>query len=126
MTSQYYGQAAIKATNMQHNGEYNSPRAAWGKAVEVVFPDSPSSQDKGCPRCAYLGLCEDGLVKGVPRGNYTNSEDNKRYAVNAVSELRKNPNLTSEELWERVAPKGKTENSQMDVVLALWKNNLIV
>ncbi|MGA7312720.1 MAG: hypothetical protein WBX22_02005 [Silvibacterium sp.] len=31
------------------------------------------------------------------------------------------------ELWRAVSPHpGKTHNSQMDVVLALWKNGLIV
>jgi len=84
-----------------------------------------SRQSKGCPRCAYLGLCEDGLVKYVRSGKYTTSKKNKRYAVVAVSELRKNPNLTEDELWERVAPEGKTPNNQMGVVLGLWESGLI-
>lgn len=124
--SEKYGQVAVIATEIQHRGKCNSPREAWNGTAEIVFPDSQSLRDKGCPRCAYLGLCEDGLVRGVSHGNYTNSEDNKRYAVDAVSELRKNPNLTERELWERVAPKGKTPNHQMGVVLALWEKGWIV
>ena len=118
-----YGEAAVEAAELQR--ECNSPEAAWKRAVKKVFPHSPSSQDKGCPRNAYLGLCEEGLVKGVPPGEYTDSKDNKGYAVDAVSELRKNPNLTKKELWERVAPERKAMNGQMDVVLGLWEKQKI-
>jgi hypothetical protein len=46
-----------------------------------------SAQKKGCPRGAFLGLCEEGLVKGIPAGNYTTSKDNKAYAVRAAELL---------------------------------------
>ena len=34
-------------------------------AATEIFPMSVSLQKKGCPRGAFLGLCEDGLVSVV-------------------------------------------------------------
>ena len=87
---------------------------------------------KGCPKNAFLGLCEDGLVKGIKRGVYlTNSESNlnKQYALTAIKLLINNPNLTRRELWVQVKEQlniSKSHNSQMDVVIALFENKLIV
>lgn len=86
-----------------------------------------SSQEKGCPRNTFLGLCEEGLVKGVPKGNYTNSVKNKEYALKAIEILKwqKTTTFSQKELWEKLVLGEKKHNSQMDVVLALWKNDLI-
>lgn len=124
-----YGQVAVlAATNLR--GSINSdPVQAWKSAADQVFPDSVSSRDKGCPKSAFLGLCEDGLIKGVDGGNYTRSLDNKRYAVNALAALRRNPSLANDHraLWEKVMNGiEKSENSQMDVVIALWREGLVV
>lgn len=99
-----------------------------------VYPASESSRKKGCPRSTYLGLCEAGFVRGIPRGDYTQSEDNKRYAIDAVRLLRRDPNLAepsasaggAARLWAAVM-KGdpKRPNGQMEVVLALWNTGLI-
>jgi hypothetical protein len=69
---QEYGKVAIQATELSRLGGFQ-PRAAWDRAIQTVFPDSTSLQDKACPRDAYLGLCENGLVVGVPPGMYTRS-----------------------------------------------------
>jgi hypothetical protein len=123
-----YGRAALMATKLLRTREALSPRAAWLKSVRRIFPDSPSSQEKGCPRGAYLGLCEEGLVRGVPPGRYTGSRLNKLYAVRAAKVLRGRPSLADNEdaLW-RVATRGdwKTPNNQMEVVIALWKQRFI-
>jgi hypothetical protein len=96
--------------------------------MEMLYPTSPTSRKKGCPRGALLGPCEEGLVKGIRPGNYTASKDNKLYAVRAAALLnegdRKRP---VGELWRAVSnDPEKAHNQQMDVVLALWKNDLIV
>ena len=54
-----YGHAAILATNIVRKDQSISPRIAWDTAVGMIFQDSTSSQQKGCPRNAFLGLCED-------------------------------------------------------------------
>ncbi len=123
-----YGQAAVEATGLLHKGDEKSPVDAWTKIMELTFPDSESSRTKVCPRSTYLGLCEEGLVRRIPRGNYTRAVENKRYAVGAVSLLKLDPKLADDEslLWKKVTPDvGKTPNSQMDVVCALWKADLL-
>ena len=126
-----YGKAAIKATELYSIGSESSPSDAWKSAVKEIFPDSQSSQDKGCPKGAYLGLCEDGVVVGIPRGKYSRSEKNKNYAVIAIKLLRDNPSLSDDPkvLWTKVMQslreEGKKPNSQMEVVIALWSASLI-
>jgi len=86
------------------------------------------SGGEGCPKCAFLGLCEEGFARGVPQGNYTSSKKNKQYAVDAVTILKENPDLANDpaSLWKLVI-KGETikYHQQMDVVTVLWKSNLI-
>jgi hypothetical protein len=120
-----YGRAAIRAAELWRLGIAQSPQEAWDLAVVEVFP-TPSSQDKACPKGAFLGLCEAGLVDGIDAGSYTSSQDNKRYAIDAVGKLRTTPSLANDagELWRKVAGE-KRPNSQMDVVIALWNAGLI-
>jgi hypothetical protein len=67
----------------------------------------------------------------VPKGHYTNSVKNKRYGIAAVKMLAKDPLLANDprSLWEAireiVPDRCKTHNGQMDVVIALWGNNMI-
>jgi hypothetical protein len=123
-----YGEAAVLATDLVTRGRCSSPVEGWTLATRAVFQGKQAAQNKGCPRCAYLGLCEEGLVRGVPVGTYTKSRDNKRYAVEAVRLLQRQPELSRDprELWRSVVGGDKKENSQMDVVLALWNRGLIV
>lgn len=120
-----YGEAALIAAR---DSVETSPAKRWQSAMERVYPTSVSAQKKGCPRGAFLGLCEEGLVKGIPAGNYTVSKDNKAYAVRAAELLIEGKQKWSiSELWRAVTDDlEKTHNSQMDIVLALWKNGLIV
>ena len=119
-----YGCVAILAVKRAQNGE--NPVQAWKESAEKVFPSQPASRDKGCPKCAFLGLAENDLILGVPPGNYTTSSLNKKYAVEAVKLLRTSPRLTEGELWSRVTHnQPKEPNQQMDVVLALWNAGYI-
>jgi hypothetical protein len=114
---------ALRATDINRAGR--RPADAWAEAAAEVFPDSPSSQVKGCPMGAFLGLCEEGRVAGVPVGGYTASRLNKQYALDAVRLLVAEPGIADlgpEELWRRVMDgRGKRANSQMEVVLGLWR-----
>jgi hypothetical protein len=121
-----YGEAALIATRGSAAGA--DPVARWDNAMETLYPTSQAARKKGCPRGAFLGLCEEGLVKGIPAGQYTASKHNKAYAVRAARLLLEGTRKWSvSELWRAVTDDPeKTHNSQMDVVLALWKNGLIV
>ncbi len=123
-----YGRAAVLATHNFVTSIANSPMGAWKLAVTSLFPDSTSAQSKGCPRGAYLGLCEEGMVKGIAPGSYTASKQNKSYALQAYSLLLSDSSLSkdSQNLWKKVIGGGeKVHNNQMDVVLALWESGLL-
>lgn len=122
-----YAQVAINTVNfINKNG--GNPMLIWLKEADYIFGEHKSSAMKGCPRAAFLGLCEAGLVKGIPCGNYTKSKKNKEYAIEAVEILKENSadNLTSKELWSRITHNEKTHNSQMDIVYELFKRGYIV
>jgi hypothetical protein len=123
-----YGDVAVRAVDKIRSGTAASPGAAWDEAAREVFPGRIHRQKKGCPRGAFLGLCDEGLVLGVPAGTYTKSIDNKAYALRAVGLLRAAPELAAQgrrALWNRVEAKAGSHNSQMDVVLALHRNGLL-
>ena len=128
-----YGQAARKAVSLLQSGQATAPSDAWKQATSTIFGNGTSSQEKSCPRDAFLGLCEDGLVKGVGPGSYTDSVKNKDYAVTAARFLKANPslnNLGNLGLWMRVLKHlnkstTKAHNQQMDVVRTLFSNGLI-
>jgi hypothetical protein len=119
-----YGIAAVNAVRAYTSGRARNATDAWDLAVRSVFPNSPSSQEKGCPKGTFLGICGSGKVTGVPGGEYTRSQKNKLYGLKALDILRQSPSLADDELelWKRVmAGESKVHNSQMDVIVSLWK-----
>ena len=126
-----YGKAAVMAVDYYISGEAQSPLKAWMKATRSVFR-SHHSITKGCPKSAFLGLCEDGMVSGIPPGNYTSGWKNKKYAVNAAKYLLEHaPSYISEaELWD-IARQGvqnpaHNHSGQVSIVLALWRAGKLV
>ncbi len=123
-----YGKAAIEAAKLATSKKGLDPINAWQKATVKVFGKGTPSQLKSCPRGAFLGLCSVGLIKDLASGNYTRSKKNKKYAIDAITLLRKNPGLVSDKvrLWnEVVRGSSKSHNEQMGVVIALWDNGFI-
>jgi len=123
-----YGNAAVMAAKLYREGLASSPNNAWELAMIKIFPSSKSSQVKGCPRGAFLGLCESGAISGIPEGTYCRAEKNKGYVLKALGLLRKEPHLShnAETLWHRVMEgEKKVPNHQMDVVSAIWNAGLI-
>ena len=123
-----YGKVACLAASKAQKG--TAPQAAWKESAHSVFPNQPASRDKGCPRCAFLGLAGEGFISKISPGSYTNSQDNRHYALLGVDLLRQEPSLcdNSGELWGRVMRvlgMEKKHNNQMDVVTALWKSGHI-
>tara|TARA_R110002074_G_C12397851_1_gene653888 strand:+ start:638 stop:1027 length:390 start_codon:yes stop_codon:yes gene_type:complete len=120
-----YGLTALKSIQ-NYKGSY-SIIEIWSRSANEIFT-TKSSQEKSCPQSTFLGLCEEGLVKGIPKGNYTKSVKNKEYALEAIEILKQNIQTTfsPKELWKKLELGDKRHNSQMDIVLALWENDLIV
>ena len=85
-----YGEVAVKAVELVVSRSIKNPIYAWEQAASNILKHK-TSKEKGCPKAAFLGLCEEGFVKGVHCGDYTSSKENKRYALKAVQILKKNP-----------------------------------
>src|SRR5664279_5131164 len=110
-----YGQAALMASQQ---GTSIDPKARWEAAVLRLYPTSPTARKKSRPRGAFLGLCEEGLVKGIPPGHYSASREDKDYAVRAAALLsEETQSWSTTTLWRAVTEDPeKAHNSQMDVV----------
>ena len=103
---------------------------AWKKSALEIFGQASKSRKRGCPRAAFLGLCEEGLIKGFPPGNYTNAIKNKEYALKAVELLKKEHHgINSAETLSIVLKDHlnlkKRLNAQMDVIYTLWENGYL-
>jgi len=122
-----YGKAAIEAVKLILSTKIY-PEQAWDIATSNEFGRGTNLQKKGCPKGAFIGLCEQGMIKGVPIGSYTDSLENKRYAVLAVKILKEKPELleNKDKLWVEIT-EGKSikQNNQLDIVLSLWNKNYI-
>ncbi|MBB3321085.1 MULTISPECIES: DUF6979 family protein [unclassified Atlantibacter] len=105
-----------------------SPTEAWQHAV--------AGKEKGCPKSAFLGLCQFGWVKDIQPGDYLSSRalkgPNKDYAIRAAQLLLNNPeaDYTPHQLWT-LSISGLTNppanhNQQMNVVLALREAGLLI
>jgi hypothetical protein len=122
-----YGEAALLAARAETYGKAITPLERWNDATRKLYPTSASAQRKGGPRGAFLSLCEAGLVKGIPAGRYAPANRDKGYATRAVSLLKAGTHTTVNSLWAEVTDgEDVPHSSQMDVVLALWKNDLVV
>lgn len=91
------------------------------------YPIQKPSRVKGCPRNAFLGLSEEGLIIGIPAGDYgvRKGNVNKRYAVDAAALLQAGGEPDKKQLWAVVADAKKAPNHQMDIVLALLREGML-
>jgi hypothetical protein len=125
-----YGKCAVKSARIAASGM--TPRDAWEQVSTALFGKGTSSQRKVCPRGAFLGLCAAGLIKHVhPDCNSDDSPTNVngQYAVQAVKTLHEAPSLADGQmaLWRAVMKGGQKQyNQQMDVVIALFKEGLLL
>ncbi|MBL0669823.1 hypothetical protein JD504_03490 [Aeromonas hydrophila] len=123
-----YGLVAINATQLCKD-EALTPCKAWELAAKKQF-SNVSAQIKSSPKSAFLGLCSEGLIRGIHKGRYSRSVRNRDYAVKAVRILQNERDVlpSSTALWNKVMATTEIKvlpNSQMDVVLALWGAGLI-
>ena len=129
-----YGSTAIRTATLLAAGA-ESAEGAWSEVAAKVFPDAPEARKKTCPREAFLGLCQEGLLVGVPH-TVCRREDGRRnrlYSVTAANLLATDAELAvkgKRELWRRVlehtgSDPNKRANEQMDVVLSLWDAGMI-
>lgn len=128
-----YEKAALEVVGMYDSIKPLDLEEFWEKAVSK-YTASRNSIKKGCPKGAFLGLCEEGLVKGIPAGSYTKNHGkqwNKMYALTAVKLLENSPDKIFDEmgLWRQVLDnlhfEYKNPQDQIKIVLILWNSLLI-
>ncbi|MGH1473817.1 DUF6979 family protein [Yersinia proxima] len=124
-----YGDTAVEVVKHYIRGQ--DLEESWLRQI-TFFTTSEVSREKGCPRSAFLGLCENGWVKGIPPGGYLNKNSpNKDYAIEGAKIILANPSkqYSVSQLWveaKRVFPDGaENHNQQMTVVIALMNNDLL-
>ncbi|MNO70684.1 hypothetical protein D3C76_615770 [compost metagenome] len=125
-----YAQAAVEAVELVHQGITDSPVKAWEMSTSKFFGAGSWGQRKGCPKNAFLGLCENGFIKGIPKGIYNMKENskNKNYAIRAIELITQQPELLEDikELWNKVSNGNEiSHNHQMHIVIALYNKNYI-
>ena len=125
-TGEKYGSIAVSYAKELIKTKQSPSEDGWEKEARSVFTKD-SFVKKGCPKGCFLGICEEGLIIGIPKGKYTNSKKNKAYGIEAIKILRKNDEYKNqpEELWKKIPGAPNTYNHQMHVVCALWKADLI-
>lgn len=121
-----YGMITLTAVELIR--QQLSPKEAWAQAV--------AGKEKGCPKSAFLGLCQFGWVRDISRGEYLSSRalngPNKDYAIRAAQIVLTDSGAayTPRHLWElsiahlRQSP--ANHNQQMNVVLALKEAGLLI
>ncbi|MGL5468823.1 MAG: DUF6979 family protein [Shewanella sp.] len=127
MNKTVYGLAAVEAAGLVSFG--TKPREAWNMAVKDL---SASARAKGCPRSAFIGLCDMGYVRKSKPIVFDVDElgKNARYAIEAVRILKNSSfNYKADKLWHTVIQESdnpeKQHNGQMHVVMALMDARLI-
>jgi len=126
--------AGVVLTAMENIKRGIGPVESYELAAKE-YTTKESVQNKGCPKSAFLRLCQDGYVKGVARGNYTTSKASKSYAVDAARILISDPTLgrlDNEGLWDelekvnaRARKRLNDSQGEMIVVRTLWGNGHI-
>ena len=86
------------------------------------------SKEKCCPKNSFLTLCSDGWIKDAPKGLYTSSNKNKKYAITALDLIKEDETCchSKSKLWLKVMKKcrqdqDKQYNQQMDVIIVLYQ-----
>ena len=123
-----YAQIAINVVKRINLDNSINPKEAWEIEANNLFGEGKASAKKGCPKNAFLGLCEEGLIKGIPKGEYITRSDNlnKEYVLEAYKYLKNNnSNITPLELWRKIGMDKKSHNSQMNILCELFKLGLI-
>jgi uncharacterized protein DUF6979 len=124
-----YGEAAVMAARAADQSGI-APARAWTDAVSVLYANSEWGRKKSCPKHAFLGLCEAGVIRGVPPGQYAahRSGSNKEFTMRALEAVRQDPALLLQKsrLWEIATDgSGVGENGQLGVLESLRSAGLL-
>lgn len=97
-----------------------------------------SVPEKGCPKNAFLGLCSEGMVKGISKHDYVKKNNkNKKHAIGLYEIYKNNRSLPQKIIYEiyskQSAYKNRkgieavlSNNNQFDVVICLLEAGLLI
>jgi hypothetical protein len=96
-------------------------RDAWNAAANELL-SSKTSVQKGCPKASFIGLCESGKLKRIPK---TESKEsiNYQYVKFAIEKWKTEPTISKTEMWNLINLEFQKENShqgQLDVLIGIW------
>lgn len=117
-----YTDAAVTTAKRCQDRKVPDIKAEWCKAIKEL-----QAYDEGCPRCAFIGLCEEGMVKGIEPGNYGLREPNKNkiYAIAAAKLVLSGHEPDHRAIWQKVTGADIRAHDQVHIVLALYDNDLL-
>jgi hypothetical protein len=96
-----------------------------GKRNGESISNEPGGTEEGLSAWSFLGLCERDWLRAYPQ--VTSHRRTTRLMQSAALLSKGTRSWSASALWQAVSNDSeKTHNSQMDIVLALWKNDLIV
>ncbi|WP_260862783.1 DUF6979 family protein [Citrobacter sp. Marseille-Q6884] len=97
-------------------------KRVWAYTIQEL-----NAYDEGCPRNAFIGLCEEGMVKGIPSGCYGLRKDNKNkgYAVAAANLILSGHEVDNNAIWQQVTSGYVQPHDQVNIVIALHDAGLL-
>jgi hypothetical protein len=124
-----YGKVAVDSVTIIVQNQKHILLHAW---IQALIQNNVG--DKDCPRVAFLGLCEDGYVVGVPNGSNgsyigTSNSVIKQRAV----QIRKIimtanppalPTATNASIWTRVGGTGQ-DQGVIELIYELFRNSML-
>lgn len=121
-----YEVSAVAAATLAARGVHLS--SASDITAKQVY-GSASTAEKRCPRPAFLGLANIGVLNGVPPREYGAPGKNAQYAQTALTLVLANQDLANQprELWRlALQDEDKRYSQQMHVLSAIWRANKLV
>lgn len=121
-----YTEIVVKAINTIKEGRVQNPVEAWDKSLTDVFGNNITSYNRNCARNTFLGLCEEGYIKGINKGKYTLSKINKEYVVKLRDTIYKNQVSNEDNIWLAINMSDKKHYLQLQIVKELYEEKILL
>ena len=123
-----YGQIAIDTIRIIRQSPYLEVRQAWSNSLSAN-----NKNDKACPKVAFLGLCEDGFINGIPAGNYIQKTGisvikQKAVAIRGIIMNRTPPKIpvqSNASIWRQVSGSGR-DQGVIEGIYTLFRNGDLI
>ena len=123
-----YEKTTLKAVEILQKDNTKSYSSAWKEAASIIIQNI-NSRNKPCPGCAFVALCQLGVVKGVSANeNFTEYNGvNMNYMRDALDLISKDRTLikSKSKLWSKIPNTSDSIASRLDSLVALYKNNML-